>query len=63
MIGKVPGRTTASQITHHNNNVGMGIQFAAVGDRILKHARAKGVGTELPLDLLMTRRGDALYAP
>lgn len=63
VIGKVPGRTTASQITHHNNNVGMGIQFAAVGDRMLKNARAKGVGTELPLDLFMTRRGEALYAP
>ena len=63
VIGKIPGRTTASQITQHNNNVGMGIQFAAVGDLILKKARSKGVGTELPLDLFMTRRGEDMYAP
>ncbi|MBI2467821.1 MAG: hypothetical protein HYV62_08400, partial [Candidatus Rokubacteria bacterium] len=53
----------ASQITQHNNNVGMGIQFAAVGDLILKKARARGIGTELPLELFTTRRGDAVYAP
>lgn len=63
VIGRIPGRTTASQITQHNNNVGMGIQFAAVGDLILKKARARGIGTELPLELFTTRRGDAVYAP
>ncbi len=63
VTGRIPGRTTASQITHHNNNVGLGIQFAAVGNLILQRAGAKGIGTELPLDLFMTRRGDALYAP
>ncbi|MBI3457418.1 MAG: ornithine cyclodeaminase family protein [Candidatus Rokubacteria bacterium] len=63
VIGKIPGRTTASQITQHNNNVGMGIQFAAVGHLILEKARAKGVGTELPQDLFVTRRGDEVYAP
>lgn len=62
-IGKVAGRTTATQITQHNNNVGMGIQFAAVGDLVLKKARAQGRGTRLPLDLFMTRRGDGVYAP
>ncbi len=63
VIGRVPGRTTASQITQHNNNVGMGIQFAAVGNLILQKALAKGVGTKLPQDLFMTRRGEGVYAP
>ena len=58
VTGRFAGRTTSTQITQHNNNVGMGIQFAAVGELVLRKAKERGIGTQLPSDLFMTNRGD-----
>ena len=61
VAGRAPGRTAPEQITLHDNNTGMGIQFAALGALILERARAQGLGRALPDALFTTRGGD--YAP
>lgn len=48
IAGKVPGRTRSEEITLFKNNVGLGIQFAAVGARALELCRARGLGREIP---------------
>ncbi len=47
--GKVSGRTDSTQITLFNNNVGMGIQFAALGAKVLELAEKSGMGRKMPL--------------
>ncbi len=61
VAGVAPGRTSDQQITLHDNNTGMGIQFAALGSLILRLAREQDLGTPLPDELFTTRGGD--YAP
>jgi len=50
MIGEAPGRVKETDITVYKNNVGMGIQFAAVGARVLELAKKQGLGREIPTD-------------
>ncbi|HLN85009.1 MAG TPA: hypothetical protein VK200_01070, partial [Candidatus Limnocylindrales bacterium] len=50
VAGKVPGRRTPAEITCFNNNIGLGIQFAALGKVIFDDAKAKGLGREVPTD-------------
>jgi alanine dehydrogenase len=50
VAGKIPGRTTAEQITVFNNNTGAGTQFAALGAAVLRRARAMGMGREIPTE-------------
>jgi ornithine cyclodeaminase/alanine dehydrogenase-like protein (mu-crystallin family) len=50
---KIHGRSNTSQITYHNNNVGMGIQFAALGRLVYERARAQNRGTAVDSCLFM----------
>jgi ornithine cyclodeaminase/alanine dehydrogenase-like protein (mu-crystallin family) len=61
--GKCRGRKDDREITFFKNNTGMGIQFAATARKMYDKAKEKGLGTELPLDLFMTKRGAKLYSP
>ena len=53
--GRVAGRESSDEITHHLNNNGCGMQFAAAGARILENARRMGLGTELPGDFFLQK--------
>jgi len=50
--GKVAGRTDDAETTAFVNNVGLGIQFAAVGALVYRRARELGVGCEIPTEWL-----------
>jgi len=63
LIGKCRARKDDKEITLFKNNTGMGIQFAATARKVYEKAREKGIGTELPLELFMTRRGEKAYSP
>jgi ornithine cyclodeaminase/alanine dehydrogenase-like protein (mu-crystallin family) len=63
VTGKCRGRKDDAEITFFKNNTGMGIQFAATARLMYEKAKEKGLGTELPSDLFMTRRGDKAYSP
>jgi ornithine cyclodeaminase/alanine dehydrogenase-like protein (mu-crystallin family) len=60
--GEAPTRENNHQITLFKNNCGLGIQFSAVGARILEEAKKKGLGREIPSEwFLQTRKGAAIY--
>jgi alanine dehydrogenase len=48
--GQHPGRTQESSISCFCNNVGLGLQFAAVGSEVLARAREARVGREIPTE-------------
>ena len=50
VAGKLPGRQSPEEITCFNNNIGLGIQFAALGKAIFDEAKANGLGRESPTD-------------
>lgn len=50
VAGKVAGRAGPEQITFFMNNIGIGLQFAAVGAVIYQQAKLQGLGREIPTD-------------
>jgi ornithine cyclodeaminase/alanine dehydrogenase-like protein (mu-crystallin family) len=50
VTGKAKGRASAQEATCFLNNIGIGLQFAAVGAALYSEAKAKGIGRELPTD-------------
>ncbi len=50
IAGKAASRTDDRQITFFLNNVGTGVQFAAIGYCAFKGAQEKGLGREIPTD-------------
>src|SRR5437660_909611 len=50
IAGRVKGRESPEEITCFINNIGLGIQFAALGSAIYQAARAQGVGREIPTE-------------
>jgi alanine dehydrogenase len=50
LVGKVPGRTSEKQITFFLNNVGTGVQFAAMGYCAYRACKEKSLGREIPTE-------------
>ncbi len=50
IAGKAPGRANDKQITFFLNNVGTGVQFAAIGYCAYRAAKQKGLGHEISTD-------------
>jgi alanine dehydrogenase len=50
LAGKAPGRSNDSQITFFLNNIGTGVQFAAIGYCAFNTAKKRGLGREIPSD-------------
>lgn len=48
--GKVPGRESSAEATCFVNNIGLGLQFAALGAHVYAEARSRGLGREIPTD-------------
>jgi ornithine cyclodeaminase/alanine dehydrogenase-like protein (mu-crystallin family) len=52
LLGEVPGRRNARDITMFLNYAGLGFQFAVTGHVIYRKARELGLGREIPTDWL-----------
>ena len=50
VTGHAGGRANDQESTCFLNNIGIGLQFAAVGSAVYYEAKAKGIGREIPTD-------------
>jgi ornithine cyclodeaminase/alanine dehydrogenase-like protein (mu-crystallin family) len=50
IAGVAPGRERPEEITAFINNIGLGIQFAALGSLAYRRAKERGLGREVPTD-------------
>ena len=50
VTGRAEGRADDQESTCFLNNIGIGLQFAAVGSAVYYEAKAKGIGREIPTD-------------
>ena len=50
VTGKAQGRANPQESTCFLNNIGIGLQFAAVGAAVFHEAKGKGIGREIPTD-------------
>ncbi len=48
--GRAPGRQSRDEVTVFVNNIGMGLQFAAVGAEVYRIARERRLGHDLPTE-------------
>ena len=48
VVGEAPSRSGSADVTVFKNNVGLGLQFAAVASRVYEDAARRGVGRVLP---------------
>lgn len=55
IAGRAPGRTSSEDITVFKNNIGLGLQFAAVAPIVYDLARKSGIGRELPGEWFLER--------
>lgn len=55
VAGRAPRRSSPQEITVFKNNVGLGLQFAAIAPRVYELARRAGIGRELPGEWFLER--------
>jgi ornithine cyclodeaminase/alanine dehydrogenase-like protein (mu-crystallin family) len=53
VANRAPRRNSVNDITVFKNNVGLGLQFAAVAPRVYERARRAGLGHALPAELFL----------